>query len=256
MDTSKIVMTRIGWEMGNNSKDSCLHKKMYQYSSGLFKEELQLCSEYGTITISKQKIERPFYGQDFKPVFSKSFTKGSVYTKRYYYDESGYLDSVILKEGPGERAVVSKSIKKFDARNRIETLKNHDGTLHFKYDTEGKLEKTILIMSNGARKVTLYKNDKLINESWFDTSDKKYREQKYAYDTIGNPVRIDLNKYEHWSYEYNEYGLTKEEKWVGADNKTTLEEQIIYLYDNDGNLTVEERFERGKLRKRIKYYYK
>ena len=255
MDTSKIVLTRIGWKIENNSKDSCLYHKLYAYKSGLFKEELQLCSDYSTVTISKRKIERPFYGQDFKPVFTKYFTKGSIYTKRYYYDDAGYLDSVILNEEPGERAIISKSIKRFDSKNRLETLKNHEGTLQFEYDTEGKPEKTVLIMSTGARKVDLYKNNKLINESWFDTNNKKYAEQKYLYDSAGNLIRVDLNKYEHWSYEYNQYGLTKAEKWGGPDNKKKLLEQINYIYDNDGKLTRGEWFEQGKLRKLIKYYY-
>ena len=258
MDTSKILTTRIGWQIENNSKDSCLFRKVYKYESGLFKEELQLCDEYSTITISDHEIKRPFYGQEFKPFFEKYFTKGSVATKRYHYDDFGHLDSLILlikDDKSGERGTVMKTIKRFDSKNRLERLESHEGTFEYEYDTKEKLRKTVLTRRNGARKVDTYENDKLINESLFDTSNRKYLEQKYTYDNPGNLIRADINKYEYWSYEYNKYGLTKEEKWGGPDNNKKLMERIVYAYDNDGKLRMEEWFEQGKLRKLIRYYY-
>lgn len=206
------------------------------------------------------------------------------YKKAYEYDGEGNLIRAVDAEG-------NETIATYDALNRVKTIDKGDEKITVNYNkigkpiavissSAGKVEITYDVLSkitdikhengkhtgyaydkNGRRTKLIYPDGKEVNYV-YDVDgrieaikDYDGREIKYTKDAEGRIIKRKNADLSSTEYDYNAGGQLVQQKEVTGDGIT--EREIIYGYDDKGNLKSEHRtgVDIDKKDESVRYYY-
>jgi len=233
----------IGWQIEKENSDSCLNEKRTYYSNGDYRVDLVNCDSSSISTFE--------YNNDKKTLLN-SFEQDGVrqFTKLYYYDSNGLLDSINSNVG-GKDSTMFISNKIFDDDSRIIFFTEPNEEHFITYEPNSKIEyiKRIDLLDL----ILEYSNDRLMKKKHIKSDSTILREEAFEYDSSGNLTLHDLNKYEQIRYSYNTKGqLTREDKFGGkGDNKKLLKSDIYKFYDS--YMIEHEHIDHGRYERIIRY---
>jgi YD repeat-containing protein len=170
-----------------------------------------------------------------------------------YFDAYGNRDSLVaILYNPNYKKIVIPFSKKYKRKGKLEFLADEDGINYYKYNFFGRLKRIEYFRDTVLYRISTYQKNRLVHET-FPTR-KKYRKNfEYAYDKKGRIIKKDNDDYYFYRYEYNEFGLSREEKVY--KRRDIVEEYILFTYDENGRL-IRKKTYRRKNRLISEYFYK
>jgi len=254
IDTSDVKSIRYEWNINPKTNDTTLWTKLTEYKSGFFYEKIEFLndsSKFGHFFIYKGKKTESQKRTDIENHVS-GMGNGII---NIYYDKFKNPDSIVLlKYEPDFKRVTTAIEKQYKRKGKLDFITDLDGKSYFKYNLFGKLKQIEHYRDSVLYKISDFKNDLLINETF--PARKKYRKKfTYEYDKKGRLTKRDDKDSEFYRYEYNEFGLSKIEKVY--KKKNVVMEYTLLIYDKNGKLERKKEFSRNdKLRNEFIYEYK
>lgn len=255
IDTTTIKNIRYEWKISKDENDSTLTEILTEYKSGIYKLELP--------NRSKPKSEDYFiYPHEYKSKseivkFSPLEMKVGNVFERNYFDQFGNLDSVYRKylKNSKMKSATLRSKKKYKRKNKLEYLIDVNGNKNiYSYNFLGNLKQIKQYKDSILHKISYYKNDLLIKESF--PLKNKYRKQFfYEYDNRNRLVKKDDDDHYSFRYYYSQYGISKIEKIYKKRN--FIKEITTFKYSTNGELKEKNVLMRTKVSQvNSKYVYK
>ena len=181
IDTSDVKSIRYEWNINPKTNDTTLWTKLTEYKSGFFYEKIEFLndsSKFGHFFIYKGKKTESQKRTDIENHVS-GMGNGII---NIYYDKFKNPDSIVLlKYEPDFKRVTTAIEKQYKRKGKLDFITDLDGKNYFKYNLFGKLKQIEHYRDSVLYKISDFKNDLLINET-FPTR-KKYRKKfTYEYD--------------------------------------------------------------------------
>ncbi|WP_298516050.1 hypothetical protein [uncultured Kordia sp.] len=259
IDITQIDFVRYEWSIYPKEKDTTLYSTLTKYKSGFYLEEFESkkdsIDKYGSFLIYKtQKHNLELRPRQLDEVHLSAF--GNTIVTNYYdaYQNRDSMVALIQKSKLESKKIVIPFEKKYKRKGKLASMTDEDGINYYKYNIFGRLKRVEHFRDTTLYRIRTYRKNHLISET-FPTRKKYKKKFTYEYDKKGRIIKSDNNDYHLYRYEYNEFGLSRQEKIYKKRNIVT--EYTLFTYDENGRLISKKEYEReDRLIREFFYEYK